>query len=170
MSDNEKPRSESHSESLWEYVFSNKYVLAQDANDLWITMASYFKWCDNNPLEVPFLIRSGLNAGTTKYMKSPQPYSLDGLCLFCGISIQYLRFIANGKDEALKAVAERALMIVRTQNLNWAMVGVFNPIIASKLNNLGTSDFGNDEDSSVNITVLGQGAPPLLSNENEIPL
>ena len=155
---------------LWDIVASRKMIAAADAEELYILIMSYFRWCDENPLEVPELIRSGKDAGDMAYKDVPQPYSITGLCLYCGITIQYLKYISTCEDPEYKTVGETALMIIQNQNTNWAMVGVFSPIMTSKIHSIGNSDGMIEATSQVNITVLGEGAPPLLENENEIIL
>lgn len=160
---------DSRTEQLWEIVAARRMVAAQTAEELWIMVMSYLRWCDDNPLLVPEMIRSGKGGGTTHYMKKPQPYSIAGLCLFCGITPNYLSFCRSGNDMDFKAVAEQAIMIIQQQNIAWAMVGVFNPIITQKIHNINPANT-EDDGGGISINVLAGNAPPLLENENEINL
>lgn len=155
-------------DNLWQKALGGNFVAAQTAEELCISFMAYFQWCDNNRMEVPEIIRNGKDAGTTKFVKVPQPYSINGICLFCGITPSYLKYIATSVDEEYRTLAQRVLMIIQEQNVNWAMVGVFNQMMVSKLHDVGNKSLMDDEDNTVNINVLAADSPRLLENENEI--
>lgn len=120
-----------------------------DASLLWDEACKYFEWCDNHPW---------LKAELVKYMGDAseaevplgRPYSMDGLTVYLGVSGSYFRSAKSGlreKVETGKASAaetelletiERIEQTIRTQQIEGAAVGVFNPGLVARLN--GISD------------------------------
>lgn len=150
----------------WEIVSNGQIVVDKTAEDLWENMCSYFKHCDDNPITVKRTATSGKDVGKKIGVEFKRPYTIEGMCLHCGISRRYLQEIGQSKmvDDEYYIVVERAMYIIRTQNLEYAMVGEFNPIITKALLNIDT---GDDAPQPIRVEVV-QGSPKLANSETEI--
>lgn len=135
---------------------------------LWEACCSYFDWCDTNPIIVKEVIRGGRGASTIVNVEKTRPYTLDGLCLHVGITMSYIKSIRDKNDNLFSLVVERALMVISTQNKEYAMVGIFNPILVGKVHKIGESDDSSGYAPVININVIGVNeVPKMLSDEND---
>lgn len=150
----------------WEIVANGQIVVDTTAEELWENMCAYFRHCDENPVQVERTITSGKDVGKRVKVNFKRPYTLEAMCLHCGISRRYLQEISQSKmvEDEYYIVVERCMYVIRVQNLEYAMVGEFNPIITSKLLNIESSD---DSPQPIRIEVV-QGSPKLANSENEI--
>lgn len=155
----------SNKEHLWQIANRGDQVASLDAKDLWLKITGYFTWADNNPLEVPQTVKSGKQVGDTVYQDTPRPYSLTALCVYVGISKDYVNMVINGEDSEYKMVLEKAIDIIATQNIEWALVGTYNAVIAAKLNGINVAAEQTPSSPIINIGVIENGAPKLLRNE-----
>ncbi len=130
---------------------------------LWEACCEYFEWCDAHPWLRQEAIKSGPDAGRLIDVPTARPYTLSGLSLYLG---RHEKFWSNfrlqrAQDEDFHDIIARVDMIIETQQLEGAMVGVFTaPIVARKL--------GLTEKTEVNATarVDHVAASPL----NDLPL
>lgn len=132
--------------------------LFEDGPTLWAEACQYFAWCDANPWVRPELVK---HQGVAEEYSVPlgRPYSLSGLCVYLGISQNYFQSSKaqlKAKDEKGRATAidlgiieviEQIEQVVRTQNVEGAMLNVYNANftarmhgIADTVNNNGTGD------------------------------
>ena len=150
----------------WELVNSGKIVVSDTAEDLWRRMASYFKWCDEHPLEYRRTVSSGKEAGREYTEYKIRPYTIKAMCLHCGIFEEQLRDIRQGLDKTndYYIVVSKALYIIYGQVAEQAMVGEFSPSFSAKM--LGV-DKEEVPESSIKIEVV-HGLPALSNSENEI--
>lgn len=128
----------SNSNSHWEFMTSGQVKTSNSPEELAQNAADYFKWCDDHPVETHYTIKVGKEAGKHGIEKKVRAYSLKGLCLHCGMLEEYLIDIRQSKDKTSMwyIVVSRILYIIYTQNLEFAMVDVFNPVITSKILNM----------------------------------
>lgn len=151
----------------WEIVNNHQYVVNTNAEELWENAVSYFRWCDENPIENLKTIMAGKETGTAVTVTSTRPYTIKALCLHCGISEAYLKDIAKGKDKFgdYFVAVDRIMNVIYTQNLEQAMVGEFNPILTGKVLNLEVE--ADDMPSKITVEVV-QGLPALAESEEEV--
>lgn len=121
-------------------LFSDAAVLLKEAYQ-------YFDWCDRHPWEKVELVKY---KGSYEEASVPmgRPYSVDGLTHYLGVSCSYFRSAkANLKEKIEKGRAtpsevelldtiELIEQAIRTQQIEGAAVGIFNPSIVARLNGL----------------------------------
>lgn len=108
-----------------------------DLPDKLLTKAyEYFAWCDQNPLNKSELMKSGERKGDIVDIPIGRPYTVVGLCVYCGISEDTLHEY-GAKDEFALAV-KHICDIIRQEQIEGASLGIYNPTIISRL--LGLSD------------------------------
>lgn len=150
----------------WQFLEHTDIVVSKNAQELWQLASNYFKWCDEHPLKNKRTILSGKQAGTKIDVESVRPYTWKGLCLHCGITEEYINDMRRPemKDTAYQLVINRIRYVIETQNLEYALVGVFSPILTAKL--IGVED-GDEDRSPVTVNIIG-GSPKLQSSESEV--
>lgn len=151
----------------WEVVNAGGIVVSNSPQELWDNACKYFKWSDENPMEVKRTLRSGREAGKIVIEKHVRPYSIKGLCLHCGILEEYLKDIRMSKDKTSLyfVVVSKILYIIYIQNYEHATVGVFNPIFVAKALNMDKED--NSQQGAIKVEIV-HGLPELASSENDI--
>lgn len=117
---------------------------------------AYFADCDNNPMVVATNVKrkqSKKDTGDSREQGNDErtvarPYTLYGLCLWCGIFEDWSLFKANCKRRADAEDFERVIgvceSIVKNQQVSGAMVGVYAERLVARLNGLGDSVTVND--------------------------
>lgn len=150
----------------WEVVNAGKTVISTTPESLWENAVSYFKWCDEHEIEETRVVTSGKGIGTQVKLPKQRPYSIKGLCLHCGILQEYLIDVKNSKDEnsLMYQVVMRILYIIHTQNLENAVVGIFNPIFTAKVLNMESEETPT---SPVRVEIIGD-LPKLATSESEM--
>lgn len=48
----------------------------------------YFEWCKKSPLYKRGVLKGGMQAGRVIKVEVDRPYTIEGLCVFAGISVQ----------------------------------------------------------------------------------
>ncbi len=149
-------------------VHGREKIFGGDGTTLWEEACAYFEWCDRHPWERVELVKY---QGTAEEHDLPlgRPYSMDGLTIYLGVSGGYFRAAkANLKDKIESGRAtedERALMdtidrietTVRTQQLEGAYVGVFNPGIVARVNGIADNiNQNNTGDAVIRVSVRDQ--------------
>lgn len=135
------------------------------AQDLFESAKEYFMWCEANPIYKDEMIKQTGKIDTVSY---PRPFVLQALCLHCGVTVAYIAdMVKNANAGEYHQVANWIVNVIYTQNLEYAMVGIFSSVITAKKLNLGTSD----EEASrrpgiINIQIIKDGNVPELA-ENE---
>lgn len=135
----------------------------ESAVDLWETACEYFEWVEDNPLlEEKIFHNSGeITRGTVSKMR---PMTLDGFCVFAGITDQTYYNYRDKADDYLE-VTRRIDGIMRTQKFAGAAAELLNPnIIARDLglvdkketDNRHTFDLSNKSDEELKKIVSGQ--------------
>lgn len=141
-------------------------VISSSPESLWQNACNYFSWCDNNPISIPKTLMSGKEAGKQVDVRYKRAYNIKALCLHCGIPEEYIKDIRNSKDkqDLYYHVVSKILYIIYSQNLEGAMVDVFNPVFTARVLGMEKEE---QTTSAVTVTVV-QGLPELSKSENEI--
>lgn len=96
----------------------------------------YFAWCEDNPWYKKELMRSGDRKGDIVEVPIHRPYTLVGLCVYCGISEQtFCNFEAT---EQFRDVTVHIRDIIKQNQLEGAVAGAYNSNLVIRL--LGLSD------------------------------
>lgn len=132
----------------------------------------YFEYCDNNPWKKYDAIKGGSNAGQLIEIPTQKPYSIEGLCIFCGIT--HNTFINYEKDEKYKdffTVFTHVREIIENNQFEGAVVGCYNhSIIARKLGLVDKTENKTDLTSkgeSINNTLKVEFVNFKKKDENE---
>lgn len=152
----------------WQVVNAGGQAISNTPKQLWEAAIDYFKWCDNNPIEAKRTLTSGKTQGQKVTSEYTRPYSIKGMCLHCNISERYLDDIrqTNAKDSEWYNIIEKILMIIYTQNLEGAIVDLYNPIMVSKVLNMDKApEIG---DSTVKVEIVDSRSNTLANSENEV--
>ena len=135
------------------------------AEGLWESAKMYFMWCEANPIYKDEMIKQ---TGAITSSICPRPFNLPALCLHCGVTPGYINDMSrNAKAGMLQLVAQKILQVIYAQNLEYAMVGIFNPVIAAKKLNLGVNDEQARVAATINIEVVKENMPALADSEFE---
>lgn len=149
-------------------VHGREKIFGGDGSTLWEEACKYFDWCDRHAWNKVELVKY---QGNYEEAEVPlgRPYSMDGLTVFLGVSPSYFRSAkANliAKREAnrisddevlLLETIERIEVTVRTQQLEGAYVGVFNPGIVARVNGIADNiNQNNTGDAVLRVTVRDQ--------------
>lgn len=146
---------------LWQLRTSQgRDTLFADGDALWAEAIKYFAWCDNNPWLRPELVKF---QGVADEYSVPlgRPYSIGGLCIFLDVSETFItncrRNLLEKKEnradtfteanQSLLDCIERIQNIVRTQNVEGAMLDVFNANFTARIHGLAdtVNNNGNGE-------------------------
>lgn len=123
--------------------------------ELWETACKYFEWCDDHPWTKYEAIKSGADAGKLIEMPLKIPYTLEGLCFFCGVAETFLR--ANRNDGDFSSVIEEIYKIIETQQFTGASVGAFNSnIIARKLGLVEKTNISTPEGEELRVNIAAE--------------
>lgn len=104
-----------------------KNLDSSTAPKLWNNMIAYFKWNKMHPITSKRKIQTGKDAGKTIEMEYTRPLTVKGLCMHCNITEEYIVDVKNSKDKEnpFYLAIVKALYIIHTQNVEGAMVGLF---------------------------------------------
>ncbi len=121
-------------------IFGDAEVLLKEAE-------AYFEWCDGHPWYRAELVKyRGVADEVGVTMR--RPYTMEGLTRYLGVSGGYFRAAkanlrekidrgrASAQEIELLEAIERVELIVRTQQLEGAMLGVFSPNLVARLNGI----------------------------------
>ena len=104
---------------------------------LWEAACEYFAYCDRTPWKA---IKNKTKGEIKENEESPtqRPYSLTGLMAYLDVSKSFWNDFKKGSHEDFSVVITRIENVIRTQQLEGAIVGAFNPNIVSRI--IGLSD------------------------------
>ena len=161
------------STSHWQMVHNNRHIVSNTPEQLWDNAVKYFQWCDEHPIITKMPLTSGKEAGMQIKKEQPRQYNIKALCLHCNITEDYITSIraARDTDSEYYHVVSKILYIIYAQNLEYAVVDVFNPILVSKMLNLE-----KEETPQIGTTVrvihedptTGNRIPELSETENQL--
>lgn len=156
----------------WQILSGAKVVVSNSPEELWKNAVKYFEWCDTHPKVVKRTAMSGKETGKKFEVEYPRAYSVKALCLHCGILEEYVRDLRQSKDSGNEyyRVISAILYIIYTNNLEGAMVDLFNPIFTSKVLNMEKDDIPAAAITVrvINADAAGRAIPELSKSENEI--
>lgn len=109
-------------------------LIYQQPKDLLSQAYKYFDWCNDNPWHKQELIKSGARAGELIGIPIVRPYTLEGLCVFCGISISTFRDYEERAD--FEAVTTHLREIIRQNQIEGECIGAYNAAVMSKIQGL----------------------------------
>lgn len=149
-------------------IHSGEVTSSTTAQGLWDNAARYFKWCDENPINIKKTIPAGKSVGTVFFEEHPRPYTVKGLCLHCGVTERYLNDCKRNTDvnNEFYVVVNRILYIIFSQNQEFAMIGEYSPIFTMKVLGLDRPE-NNMERSPARVEII-TGLPELKNSEQEI--
>lgn len=154
------------SQQQWEVVDNYRNIVSNTPEELWDNAVSYFKWCKDNPIEIKKTAMTGKDAGKKFIVELPVMYTIKGLCLHCNVLEEYLKDMRAAKETAPDwyIVVSKILYIIHDQNMTYAALDLFNPILVGRLHNIE-----KDDTPPANITINHvQGLPDLSESENEV--
>lgn len=154
---------------LWKLrKFMGKPKEFETGEELWEQACQYFEWCDRNPWVRPELVKYQ-GVGEEYLIPLGRPYVMDALCVFLGVSKSYFRGAAKHLrdkvekkratevDVALLHTIEQINMVVRYQQIEGAVLNVFNANVVSRLQGLAENINGQLAGETVlRITVRDQ--------------
>lgn len=151
----------------WEVVNSNRLVIFDTPEDIWKRACSYFKWCDDNPINMKRTVTAGKNTGDVVEVTRRRPYTIKGLCIHCGITEEYIRDLRRTKDKDSEyyIVVSKILYIIYTDNIEHGIVGEYNAVLVSKILNLDKEELPA---TPPRVEIISDGVPTLLESESQI--
>lgn len=152
----------------WKIINSGGTQVSLTPELWWKQATDYFKWCDEHPIKAKRTLTSGKTQGEKVIVEYNRPYSIKGMCLHCGISEKYLRDIqeSNIRENEWCIVAEKILYIIYTNNLEGAIVDLYNPIMVSKVLNMDKPS--EDNNTTVRVEIVNPTGKELAGSENEV--
>jgi len=156
------------SQSLWKIVSSGNIKVYEDAKELWEKAEAYFEWCDTKPIMSKRTLQSGKEAGKKVEIEHTRPYSIKGFCLFTGVNEAWLKDISvsNGKDSDWYMVVEKIMYVIYNQNMEGAMVDLFNPIMVGKV--LGLDKPEDNTGKVTRVEIVDSVSNKLSNSESEV--
>jgi hypothetical protein len=132
------------------------------AEDLWNDAKDYFMWCEANPIYKSEVIKQTGLLIRTEY---PRPFNLPALCIHCGVTVGYINDMSKNKAAGdYHLVAQKILQVIYAQNLEYAMVGIFNSQITIRKLGLGEDSDKSNLPAVVNVTVMKSSDTPALAD------
>ena len=127
-------KSKTYGKRLWEIVRDGQTRISNTPEDFWNQACEYFQWCDDSDMEIRDYVTSGKTAGSEYKRKNDRPYSIMGLCLYCGINMKYFNDLMDMPDDNMyKIVAERISYIILEQNFSNAAIGNYSASFMNRL-------------------------------------
>ena len=155
-------------EEHWQVISRGGRVISVTPQGLWEDAVSYFKWCGEQPIRAQKTLQSGKEAGKKVDIELKRPFTIEGFCLHAGITKRWLMDIKSmhGEQSEWYMIAEKIITVIYTQNLEGALVDLFNPIVISKILNLDKPK--EDESRPVRVEIIDTGKNNLPTNEKDI--
>lgn len=91
----------------------------------------YFEWCGDNPWYRQELIKSGSRAGELIEVPVVRPFTIEGLCVFCGISVDTFCRYETMPDFGQVTVHLRE--IIRQNQIEGECVGAYNAAVIGRM-------------------------------------
>ncbi|MFV0332410.1 MAG: terminase small subunit [Dysgonomonas sp.] len=112
-----------------ELIYSTPDKLLEEAYN-------YFDWCKSNPFHKREVLKGGIRAGEIVEVDIDRPYTIEGLCVYAGISVQ--TFFNYEQRNDFFEVVTHIREVIRQNQLEGAIVEAYSPNIVARL--LGLSD------------------------------
>lgn len=97
---------------------------------------SYFDWCDSHPIRGARVVKSEGDDKETRDDMYPRPYTFEGLCLHINISDWSMFCTSNKKREGFPEVLSWIRNMIRKQQIEGAVVGLYKENITARLNGI----------------------------------
>lgn len=135
------------SSKLWSKPRAGFAAIFTDPEELEAQARAYFNFCDTTPWFRAEPVKYE-GYGNTMELPLGRPYTMDGFCVFVGVSQGYfnvrlmrLRALqdegkATEQEIELIEVIDWIMTVVRTQQLEGAAVGVFKESLVARINGL----------------------------------
>lgn len=146
---------------LWKLrEFHGRPRLYTDGAVLWEEAKAYFEWCDAHPILRPELVKYQGDAHE-EYISVSRPYTMEGLTVFLQISKAYFRGVKNvlGEKQEKGTITEQEEGIlhavhiiegiVRTQQIEGALVFAYNPMLVARLQGLVENTQGTNTGETI---------------------
>lgn len=152
----------------WQVVAAGGRVISTTPEQLWDAAISYFQWCQGHPIRAKRVLTTGKEAGKNVTLEYVRPYTIKAFCLHANISESYIADIrsSHAKTSEWYIIMEKILYVIYNQNLEGAVVDLYNPIIVSKLLSLDKEP--GDGNKTVKIEMIEAESNRLASSEKEI--
>ena len=147
----------------------------KNAKMLWESAVAYFEWADSHPisLEGGSYIYRRMVKGNDELKKAenngtaPRPYTLAGLCTHAGIRKHWADFRKEyaQKGEEFSDVLNAIENIIRTQQVEGAMVNLYNANLTARIN--GITDRTQTELTGANGEPLAQNPITIQISETK---
>lgn len=122
--------------------------------ELWEMACNYFEWCDSHPWTKYEAIKSGADAGKLIEMPLRIPYTIEGLCFFCGVEENFLRSNKENNGD-YSTVIKEIYKVIENQQFTGASVGAFNSnIIARKLGLVEKTTISTPEGEEIKVNAV----------------
>ena len=156
------------SKELWKIVGGGGITIYDDAEQLWVKAEAYFLWCDTTPILSKRTLNAGKKGGDKVEVEHIRPYSMKGLCLYCGVNEAWLKDIAvmGDKNSVWYLIVEKIMYVIYNQNVEGAYVDLFNPIMVSKV--LGLDKPEDNSGKVTRVEIVDSVSNKLSNSENQI--
>jgi hypothetical protein len=159
-----KPETPEQNTTINHWMVKSK-MSGNTAESLWEDAKEYFMWCESHPIWKQEMIKQ---TGLVTEVNYPRPFNLAALSIHCGVTVSYIVSMSkNASAGDYHHVAQKILQVIYSQNLEYAMVGIFNSNITARKLGLGVNDDESKAPAIINISVIDNHAPDLLTNEQE---
>lgn len=129
---------------------------------LWEAACEYFEYCDKNPWRVT-KSKKGVKGKETEETPTQCPYTLTGFLSYCDTSDSYWRKFKESANEDFFTVITRIENIIKSQQLEGAMVGAFNANIVARINGLAEKqELSGEVKTGLTVVVNNQEEADLL--------
>jgi len=105
--------------------------------ELWEAACAYFDYVDKNPFTTD-KCTTDYNGTKETIEHHKKPYTLIGLCIFCGVNTSYWRQFKGGDHVDFSTVISQIEEVVYNQKYSGAASGIFNSNIIAR--DLGLAD------------------------------
>ena len=124
---------------------------------LWQSACEYFEWCNDNPIIVT-KSSSGSNGSSNEVKEYQRPFTKQGLFIFVGCSDTWLTNFKKSCNSDFLRVIEAIEQTIENQQIEHAMVGVFNSNLVARIN--GIKEQTENVNHNTNVINLGTGKNP----------
>lgn len=122
----------------WKGFFADQRHMFPEAQDLWAAACEYFEWVEENPL-VTEKVFCSQGVIVRAEVAKPRAMTIQGLCLFLGISRDTFHKWSVGTDRDTLMPACAAIRdVIYAQKFEGAASDIFNPVVVSR--DLGLRD------------------------------
>lgn len=133
--------------TLWQHINPvGRPPMFKTAKQLWNAATAYFAWADAHPISLEggsYVYRKMVKGNdeikrSENNGKAPRPYTLAGLCTHAGIRKHWSDFRKEyaAKDDEFSEVLNAIENIIRTQQVEGAMVNLYNANLTARINGI----------------------------------